>query len=395
VPEIVKVEEEVERICASAQFRKAPAQRELLRYLVEHRGDNVSEYAIGVEALGRKADFDPKTDSTARVQISRLRQRLKDYYEGEGKEARLRLHIPVGLYRVELREEAERSEVPLPRARSWGRWAIGLGVLALALLVDDLRLRWQMPVGGERLEAFWGPLVQEGVSVPLIVPAPLFFRWEKQPFVARDFGVNEAGRYRESPFLAPLAERYGPPQITQLYTVASDTVAASTLAQYLRERGVSARVIDTPGVSVDLIGRQNTIVFAGPGTTLQLGGLLEGMNFYLESGKGGVLNRRPKAGEAEFFRGEELAPLRSRGYGILARVPARGASTTSLLFLSTFNPALLSVLLTKSKLSELEAFQRREGGHKFFEIVIRYERNADLVLSADPVAYRPIPALSN
>lgn len=389
-----KLEQESERICTSAQFRKAPAQRELLRYLVKHRDENVSEYAIGVEALGRKPDFDPKTDSTTRVQISRLRQRLKDYYAEEGKADTLRISIPVGQYRVELTEEAQ---VPpsKPGGPGWRRWALGLGVAVLLLGADNLRLRIQTQAAGAKLESFWEPIVVGGGTVPLIVPAPLFFRWEKQPFVARDFGVNEAGRYRESPFLAPLVERYGAPQITQLYTVASDTVAASTLAQYLRERGVSARVIDTPGVTVDLIGRQNTIVFAGPGTTLQLGGLLEGMNFYLESGKGGVLNRKPKPGETEFFRGEELAPLRTRGYGILARVPARAAATTSLLFLSTFNPALLSVLLTKSKLSELEAFQRRQGGHPFFEIVIRYERNADLVLSAEPVAYRAIAALNN
>lgn len=77
----------LEQVAKSALFRKAPASRELLLYLWQHRAEPLSEYAIGVDVLGRKPDFDPKTDATVRVQVSRLRQRLKEYYAGEGQSA--------------------------------------------------------------------------------------------------------------------------------------------------------------------------------------------------------------------------------------------------------------------------------------------------------------------
>jgi hypothetical protein len=49
----------------------------------------ISEYAVATDALGRRIDFDPKTDASVRVQISRLRRKLKDFYETEGAPMRL------------------------------------------------------------------------------------------------------------------------------------------------------------------------------------------------------------------------------------------------------------------------------------------------------------------
>jgi DNA-binding response OmpR family regulator len=54
--------------------------RSLLLYLWKHQGEPISEYAIAVDALGRSPDFDPKADSTVRVQVARLRTKLKDFY---------------------------------------------------------------------------------------------------------------------------------------------------------------------------------------------------------------------------------------------------------------------------------------------------------------------------
>lgn len=58
----------------------------------------VTEYSIAVEALGRRADFDPKVDSIVRVEAHRVRKRLHEYYEREGINHPLRLTIPSGTY---------------------------------------------------------------------------------------------------------------------------------------------------------------------------------------------------------------------------------------------------------------------------------------------------------
>jgi hypothetical protein len=61
-------------------FKAAPTLQQLLRFLatraLEEHTDEIKEYTIGVEAPGRKPDFDPKTDPIVRVQVNRLRQKL-------------------------------------------------------------------------------------------------------------------------------------------------------------------------------------------------------------------------------------------------------------------------------------------------------------------------------
>ena len=60
--------------------------------------EGLKEYTIGVEAFGRKPDFDPKTDTIVRVQTHRLRQKLKEYYGQEGLHDPILIEIPKGHY---------------------------------------------------------------------------------------------------------------------------------------------------------------------------------------------------------------------------------------------------------------------------------------------------------
>ena len=87
----------------SEAFRSSPRHRALLRYLVESTvaGDlaALKETVIAVAVFGRPvARFDPKLDSIVRVEARRLRARLEDYYAGAGRDAPLRIGLPVGSY---------------------------------------------------------------------------------------------------------------------------------------------------------------------------------------------------------------------------------------------------------------------------------------------------------
>jgi DNA-binding response OmpR family regulator len=94
----LEVEKHVQRVAQSAQFTRAETLKRLLLYLWVHRDEDISEYAVATDALGRRVDFDPKTDASVRVQISRLRRKLKDYYESEGSGEAYMLHIPIGTH---------------------------------------------------------------------------------------------------------------------------------------------------------------------------------------------------------------------------------------------------------------------------------------------------------
>jgi hypothetical protein len=92
----------VRRILRSTTFRNATTLQQLLNFLASRSiagaAENLKEYTIGVEALGRKSDFDPKIDPIVRVQSHRLRVKLKEYYEVEGKHDPILIQIPKGHY---------------------------------------------------------------------------------------------------------------------------------------------------------------------------------------------------------------------------------------------------------------------------------------------------------
>lgn len=93
---------ELDAVLASGIFNRAPNLALLLRYICaryfEGAADQIKEYNIAVEALGRPADFDQKRDSIVRVEAHRLRKRLREYYEAEGADHAIRIEIPSGQY---------------------------------------------------------------------------------------------------------------------------------------------------------------------------------------------------------------------------------------------------------------------------------------------------------
>src|ERR1035438_1065546 len=90
---------ELEIILSSAPFIRSQRMASLLRYLCHKyfsgESEQVKEYNIAVEVFGRPDTFDPVDDAIARVEVHRLRKRLREYYEGEGSSHELRL---VNLY---------------------------------------------------------------------------------------------------------------------------------------------------------------------------------------------------------------------------------------------------------------------------------------------------------
>jgi hypothetical protein len=94
--------EELQRVLHAAQFRRAPKLQKFLslicEYHFENRSSEISEFLIASEAYGKGTDFDPSQDSIVRVQAREARRRLREYYQGEGKQSRLVLEIPIGSY---------------------------------------------------------------------------------------------------------------------------------------------------------------------------------------------------------------------------------------------------------------------------------------------------------
>lgn len=108
----------LDEICASPLFVKSQQQRSILRYIVNEtlagRGDQIKGYSIAVEAIGRKGDFDPNTDSIIRAQIHHLRTKLNAYYTGPGKNDKLQIQIPLNSYHPNFLPGSEPVEQTAP-----------------------------------------------------------------------------------------------------------------------------------------------------------------------------------------------------------------------------------------------------------------------------------------
>jgi len=92
----------VRRIVASSAFAKSNRLSEFLRYVysLAERGrfEDIHEQNIGSAIFDRNRDYDPAADSIVRSHASRLRQRLKVYFEEEGKDEPIVLTVPRGSY---------------------------------------------------------------------------------------------------------------------------------------------------------------------------------------------------------------------------------------------------------------------------------------------------------
>src|SRR5438105_9914268 len=99
-----RVESQVERILNSAALRNAEVLRRLLKFLAEKslagEADQLKEYSVGIDALGKPESYDPRQDSVVRIQIGRLRHKLSDYYLTEGKDDPIILDLPKGHFKL-------------------------------------------------------------------------------------------------------------------------------------------------------------------------------------------------------------------------------------------------------------------------------------------------------
>jgi hypothetical protein len=100
--DFVQEKNELQSVLASGIFNRAPNLAQVLTYVCgqyfEGAAEQIKEYNIAVEALGRPAGFDQKRDSIVRVEAHRLRKRLREYYEAEGAGHSVRIDIPSGQY---------------------------------------------------------------------------------------------------------------------------------------------------------------------------------------------------------------------------------------------------------------------------------------------------------
>jgi hypothetical protein len=107
----------LDKICNSSGFRRSDRLQRFLRYIAEQTLQNpaqpLKEYQIGVAVFDKGASFDPQQDPIVRVEASRLRLRLTEYYMGPGHVDPIMIEVPKGRYVPSFRTRVSGARSPV------------------------------------------------------------------------------------------------------------------------------------------------------------------------------------------------------------------------------------------------------------------------------------------
>ncbi|MBZ5593622.1 MAG: tetratricopeptide repeat protein [Acidobacteriia bacterium] len=128
------------KLSSSPRFASSERLCRFLNFTVEEtlagRTGQLKETIVGAEVFGRKPDYDPRLDAVVRIEAVKLRARLKEYYDNEGRLDPVRIDLPKGGYvpafSLQLQEGA--ADVSAPVAPQRRLWIAALALVPLAAI---------------------------------------------------------------------------------------------------------------------------------------------------------------------------------------------------------------------------------------------------------------------
>lgn len=376
-------------VLASDTFRRAPSLRSLLKYLWEHRHDDLNEFSIAIDALDKRPDFDPKIDATVRVQILRLRQKLKEFYGKEGAHTRFRLLLPTGSHRIQI-EAVDPTVHPQHLLSRWLTWTVAGTIVVTTVLLLAAQRYHSTSTSAEMsspLPPFWKSFAENGKPVRVVIPNLAFFRWPDNTIKVRDTRVNSFDGIEKSAELNEFVERWGRPELMVNYTSAPDAYAAGSLVAYLASHGVTVTVIGHREAAVDSPGAYNRILIGNAHTVSHLSPLLEGRNFEPLSDFS-FRNRQPHATEPSVFAMVIESRRRETVPGLICRLRTGDAQT--LILMSENSPSLAQLITTLQGLAAITELAGENVVTEPFELLSVAVVEGGRVAEIKPRAFRKI-----
>src|SRR5450830_616626 len=203
--ETLDIETHVNKIRKSGIFARSSNLNRLFEFLYacHLNGTIPKEIEIAVEGLGRSDSFDVTQDAVVRVYVHKLRRKLDDYYQHEGKQLASRLNVPKGEYRLTLESiEFASKDLPLLSSRNPYLVYMLVSLLIVSLLFNLLAIVWD-PLPSSfthekeiRSALFWQPLFAD--ERPIVVVLGNYYIYaetdggETVKRLVRDFDLNSA-----------------------------------------------------------------------------------------------------------------------------------------------------------------------------------------------------------
>lgn len=333
---------------ALSQFLRSGIVREhtnlysLLDYLgrkaLADNPEPLKEYTIGVEALGKPSDYDPRLDATVRVDIGKLRAKLNEFYQREGAVCPVRLEIPKGQYEAVY---ARAPHLPAPieiqpagEGESKRRtYLLGAALLLMAAMAGYAAARLfhrdaadPIKLSAE-LQRFWQPYLQTDKPSLIVYGTPMFVRFDS--YFYREPRLNDPKDIQSDEEVNKIAAllRASELNATYKFTGVGEAEALFLLTRMLTEHRAPANVKRSRNLSWEDLKGRHVILLGSQKYNPQI------LNYpyqpKFEADRGRVTNLKPLPGEPpeyqHVFVGRHGAVLEA--YSVISVYPGLDPAT--------------------------------------------------------------------
>lgn len=323
------------RVVSSEHFRTSTRLREFLLYVgqcaINNSPEGATEQQIGVHVFNRSPGYNSSEDSIVRTHARLLRQRLAEYFSGEGAHEQTVIEIPKGHYLPVFRPASPElatfhspqpaplhpepfpvpsvSAAPDPAHRRTSiRLAIAASFLVVLAALAFWRMRPKPPALESATETLWAPFLSG--SQPLVIYSNALFVKDA------DDGFHVAPTEATASPNQPLQESG-----TLLYTGTGAVMAIHQLTQLFDAHHAGFVLKRSHLVSWD-DARSTNLIFIGSRLQNPALTMLPSMNDFtllVDPNSAGIVNLHPKPGEPAVYSRPKY--FFSKDYAVLALLP--------------------------------------------------------------------------
>ncbi|HLK50243.1 MAG TPA: hypothetical protein VKT49_19005 [Bryobacteraceae bacterium] len=420
---------EVERILESDTFRNSDALRRLLRFLADKRlageADQLKEYSVGIDALGKPATYDPRHDSTVRIQVSRLRQKLAEYYRTEGKNDAMLVDLPKGRFKLTCEENVmvaarpaveERASAAVTLSQTRTRLNRRVLLLSTGLLVAVIwaliatAQAWRERERTRLFAALWTPELEQLWQPFLNSEKPLLISIADPPFVQfkgfgayRDLTLNRWDDIMKSPAVASIRKALGNVDVQPnvYYAPMGEVNASFLIGKLLGPRVQGLSLLRTSELSFQQLANNNVLFIGAP---VFFENQLQGLPVRLElvNARPGIHILHPRSGEPAVMADQVPTGSSEDGeaYVLVTHVPGPLGTSEIEAFTSNRTPGRLTAVewFTEPSHARILADKLRAPDGRiprYFQVVLKVKYKAGVPTETSYVMHREVRVTGN
>ena len=439
----------LEAVLQSHTFARADQLKSFLKFVCEMefngRGAELSEYLIGVEALGRSPNYSPGDDSAVRNRAFALRKKLLEYYDHEDPDATIRIELTKGSYCPHFvaggppQKLSDEESLPASTQSSGlnlspahisptipvieTRWlpAFIAGVLVTTIAFGLLFWLSGMRPGAtgadagiaEILAEAWGPILNTNADVLVCVANPpnLSIHPSQSPFSVTNLSpptVNDPeGRPLPSELRDWFKAKY-PSYTENLYltittnaTYWGDTLGAMTTLKTMHTANVSPQLFPEKVITVPTLRKRHVVLFGAPEYSPAVGRFLQRCPLTVNFLSAIVPSETGPTPQPRYALKRDQQNRLIQVFGLITVLPSESSSQHRTIIFSGVNSAgtqaAAEFFTSPDHLLELKKHLQKDGHHTFppaYQVVVRAETDDSILLNFHYETYRIIPALS-